>query len=98
MDGDTLSGGEIQRLSMARLLLRNQTNIWILDEPTTGLDTDHTDQLMTLIDKQAKTLIVATHDLRLLPYFDKILIMIDGEIKEEVVIIHLSKIKDIYIK
>ncbi len=82
MDGDTLSGGEIQRLSMARLLLRNQTNIWILDEPTTGLDTDHTDQLMTLIDKQAKTLIVATHDLRLLPYFDKILIMIDGEIKE----------------
>ena len=82
MDGDTLSGGEIQRLSMARLLLRNQTNIWILDEPTTGLDTHRTDQLMTLIDKQAKTLIVATHDLRLLPYFDKILIMIDGEIKE----------------
>lgn len=82
MDGDTLSGGEIQRLSMARLLLKNQANIWILDEPTTGLDTHRTDQLMTLIDKQAKTLIVATHDLRLLPYFDKILIMIDGEIKE----------------
>ena len=82
MDGNTLSGGEIQRLSMARLLLKNQANIWILDEPTTGLDTNHTEQLMTLIDKQAKTLIVATHDLRLLPYFDKILIMIDGEIKE----------------
>ncbi|MEJ7485931.1 thiol reductant ABC exporter subunit CydC [Staphylococcus pasteuri] len=82
MDGNTLSGGEIQRLSMARLLLKNQANIWILDEPTTGLDTHRTDQLMTLIDKQAKTLIVATHDLRLLPYFDKILIMIDGEIKE----------------
>ncbi|MEJ7479727.1 thiol reductant ABC exporter subunit CydC, partial [Staphylococcus pasteuri] len=80
MDGNTLSGGEIQRLSMARLLLKNQANIWILDEPTTGLDTHRTDQLMTLIDKQAKTLIVATHDLRLLPYFDKILIMIDGEI------------------
>ncbi|QQT10732.1 thiol reductant ABC exporter subunit CydC [Staphylococcus pasteuri] len=82
MDGNTLSGGEIQRLNMARLLLKNQANIWILDEPTTGLDTHRTDQLMTLIDKQAKTLIVATHDLRLLPYFDKILIMIDGEIKE----------------
>ncbi|MFU0768696.1 thiol reductant ABC exporter subunit CydC [Staphylococcus pasteuri] len=82
MDGNTLSGGEIQRLSMARLLLKNQANIWILDEPTTGLDTHRTDQLMTLIDKQAKTLIVATHDLRLLPYFDKIFIMIDGEIKE----------------
>ncbi|TGV00852.1 cysteine ABC transporter ATP-binding protein, partial [Mesorhizobium sp. M8A.F.Ca.ET.173.01.1.1] len=34
------------------------------------------------IHKQSQTLIVATHDLRLLPKFDKIVVMVDGEIIE----------------
>src|SRR5699024_5443951 len=35
--GDTVSGGELQRIGIARLLLNNKP-IWILDEPTTALD------------------------------------------------------------
>lgn len=83
MDGETLSGGEIQRLSIARLLLKTKAKIWMLDEPTTGLDIEHTVQMMHLLLKQVETMIVSTHDLRLLPDFDSIIVMIDGEIKEQ---------------
>lgn len=83
MDGETLSGGEIQRLSIARLLLKTKAKIWMLDEPTTGLDIEHTEQMMHLLLKQVETMIVSTHDLRLLPDFDRIIVMIDGEIKEQ---------------
>lgn len=83
MDGETLSGGEIQRLSIARLLLKTKAKIWMLDEPTTGLDIEHTVQMMHLLLKQVETMIVSTHDLRLLPDFDRIIVMIDGEIREQ---------------
>ena len=38
---------------------------------------------MQLIDEQVETLVIATHDLKLLPYFDKIVVLIDGQIKEQ---------------
>ncbi len=66
LSGQTLSGGEIQRLALARLLLK-PSSLWILDEPTTALDVHHTNVVMDLIHKHAETLVVATHDLRLLP-------------------------------
>ncbi|EHJ07071.1 thiol reductant ABC exporter subunit CydC [Staphylococcus simiae] len=82
-NGSTLSGGEIQRLSLARLLLNKDKPIWILDEPTTALDTKNSEQAMQLIEANAETLIVATHDLNLLPMFDIIVVMIDGKIIEQ---------------
>lgn len=82
LDGDNLSGGEKQRLSIARLLLRDSAKTWILDEPTTALDVDNSTKIMNLIELSSKTLIVATHDLELLKRFDTIIVMIDGEIKE----------------
>ena len=80
--GNTLSGGEIQRIGIARLLLK-EAPIWVLDEPTTALDIYHTNHVMDEIHKQSQTLIVATHDLRLLPKFDKIVVMVDGKIIEQ---------------
>lgn len=82
LSGQTLSGGEIQRLALARLLLK-PASLWILDEPTTALDVHHTNVVMDLVQKQAETLVVATHDLRLLPNFDKIIVMQEGAILEE---------------
>ena len=82
LNGENLSGGEVQRLSLARLLLRDDARIWILDEPTTALDIDNTKKVMNLIEKASETLIVATHDLDVLSRFDKIVVMLDGEMKE----------------
>jgi len=82
LSGQTLSGGEIQRLALARLLLK-PSSLWILDEPTTALDVHHTNVVMDLVHNHAETLVVATHDLRLLPHFDKVIVMQEGTILEE---------------
>ncbi|WP_251518899.1 thiol reductant ABC exporter subunit CydC [Staphylococcus sp. Marseille-Q6910] len=81
ISGETLSGGEAQRIGIARLLLRNAP-IWVLDEPTTSLDINHSDDVMALIQEHAQTLIVATHDLRILPKFDRIIVISEGQIVE----------------
>ena len=76
LSGNNVSGGELQRISIARLLLK-ESDLWIMDEPTTALDIYNTDKIMSLIHDYAETLVIATHDLRLLPYFDEIIVMID---------------------
>ncbi|WP_181892399.1 ATP-binding cassette domain-containing protein, partial [Citrobacter portucalensis] len=69
LDGHILSGGEIQRLAIARMLLKDTGSIWILDEPTTALDKQNSLKVMDVIEANTKTLIVATHDLTLLSRF-----------------------------
>ncbi|PWZ92088.1 hypothetical protein DD924_21040, partial [Staphylococcus pseudintermedius] len=46
---NTLSGGEFQRLALARLMLR-EASIWLLDEPTTALDIENTKDVMRQIN------------------------------------------------
>lgn len=58
-----LSGGELQRVSLARALVVNPKVI-LADEPTGNLDWDTADELMKLlekINKEGKTIIMATH-------------------------------------
>lgn len=76
---NTLSGGEFQRLALARLLLRHRS-IWLLDEPTTALDIKNTKDVMYQIHQQAETLVVATHDVQYLSQFDRVVIMQEGMI------------------
>ncbi len=60
-----LSGGEQQRVAMARILLK-PSDIILADEPTGSLDRDNRDTIMrmlTEINKSGKTVIVVTHDL-----------------------------------
>lgn len=83
LNGSTLSGGEIQRLAIARMMLKEHSKTWILDEPSTALDQQNTTKVMDLIEAQAQTLIVATHDLNLLSRFDTIIVMINGKIVEK---------------
>lgn len=59
-----LSGGEQQRVSIARCILK-PSNIILADEPTGSLDEDNREKVMTLLrklNKEGKTIIIVTHD------------------------------------
>jgi ATP-binding cassette subfamily C protein CydD len=61
--GYGLSGGQVQRIALARAFLKN-ADIILLDEPTANLDGAHKALLLDVIDQlfSDKTLIIATHD------------------------------------
>jgi len=82
-----LSGGQNQRVAIARALANNPSII-LADEPTAALDAKRSVDVVKLLRKIAKekevTIIMVTHDDRLLPYCDKVLTIVDKkvEIKE----------------
>ncbi|MGV3224890.1 amino acid ABC transporter ATP-binding/permease protein [Staphylococcus hyicus] len=71
LNKNALSGGEFQRLAIARLWLK-QAPVWILDEPTKGIDAKRVVHIMQQIHDTAETLIVATHNLDILRDFDAV--------------------------
>jgi cell division transport system ATP-binding protein len=75
-----LSGGEIQRVSLARALAVNP-KIVLADEPTGNLDWETADNLMKLFEKinsEGKTVIMATHNLEIIKKYKKRTINIVG--------------------
>ncbi|XOT95607.1 ATP-binding cassette domain-containing protein, partial [Alcaligenes pakistanensis] len=71
--GQQLSLGQQRRLCLARVLL-SPAHIWFLDEPTASLDGPTSQALMQdiLVAARGKTVIMATHDTRLLPLVDRV--------------------------
>ncbi|WP_077603399.1 thiol reductant ABC exporter subunit CydC [Oceanobacillus sojae] len=82
--GTNLSGGEKQRLALARLFLR-EASIWLLDEPTSSLDSITEQQIMDEIGKVTKyqTVVTVRHRLTGLENMDRIIVMNQGEIVEQ---------------
>ena len=82
-----LSGGEQQRVTIARALVNNP-DILLLDEPTGDLDTKNADIVMSLLIElnllQGITMIMITHDVALKNYGQKIVRVIDGKIHHEI--------------
>ncbi len=71
----TLSGGEQQRVALARLIVK-PCQIILADEPTGNLDEENTEIVIKLLFKmneQGKTIIMVTHNHSLLHYFNKII-------------------------
>lgn len=79
-----LSGGQLQRIALARLLLRN-TPVIILDEATSALDNSSEQQFLRVLDqlRNTKTVIVAAHRLSAAREADKVLVMDGGSIVEQ---------------
>lgn len=79
--GRTLSGGELRRLGLARALLHNAP-LWILDEPTEGLDAETERHILDLLNSHCKnkTLLMITHRITGIDKMDRVCIMDDGKI------------------
>ena len=82
-NGSTLSGGECQRLSIARALLKDAPVI-LLDEATASLDVDNETEIQEAISKlvNGKTVLVIAHRMRTVENADKIVVLSDGVVSE----------------
>ena len=81
--GHRLSGGEKQRLAIARLLLKDPA-VMILDEATSHLDNDNEAQVQAALDAAmaGRTAIVIAHRLSTVRHADRIAVLEDGRIVE----------------
>lgn len=81
-DIDNVSGGEKQRIVIARELLKNRSII-LADEPNSALDIQSNNILLDSIEDEEKTLIMITHKIdNSLDKFDKLLVINKGELVE----------------
>ncbi|MFE5089501.1 ABC transporter ATP-binding protein [Streptomyces sp. NPDC056638] len=78
-----LSGGQLQRIAIARAMLRDAP-VLLLDEPTTGLDRMAAQRILAPLRRLAegRTTIVITHDLALAANADRILVLDEGRLVE----------------
>ena len=79
-----LSGGQCQRLAIARALLKENVSIYIFDEATSNIDVESEEIIMSVIHELAKTktVILISHRLANVMGSDCIYFLEDGEIKE----------------
>jgi putative ABC transport system ATP-binding protein len=84
---DQLSAGEQQRVALARALA-NEPAILLADEPTGNLDFTTGTEILDLIwdscDRLGQTIVLVTHDARAAAYADRVLIVRDGTIRDEI--------------
>ncbi len=80
-----LSGGELQRLALARALLRERARVWLLDEPTAHLDAFSTRAVESLIRAVAatRTVVLVAHRLSAARSADWVAVMSDGRVIEQ---------------
>lgn len=83
-----LSGGEQQRVAVARALVNNPTLI-LADEPTGNLDSKSGDEVIKLLREISQTgnvtIIMVTHNLDITKYCDKVIYIKDGKMEKQVV-------------
>jgi putative ABC transport system ATP-binding protein len=79
-----MSGGEKQRLAIGRALIKDP-DICFADEPTSALDWEHgrsvVEFLAAMAHERNATVLIVTHDPRVLPFSDRVLYLEDGRLR-----------------
>jgi putative ABC transport system ATP-binding protein len=93
----SLSGGQNQRVAIARALV-NQPELILADEPTAALDKKSGREVVLLMQKLAKeegrTILMVTHDNRILDVADRIISMVDGRLESDENLDHFVSTRD----
>ena len=79
--GQNLSGGQRQKISIARAIISNP-KVLFLDEPTSALDNESEKNIMECLLNMHTTLVVVAHRLSMIEEFDRIIVMRHGRIIE----------------
>ncbi len=84
---DQLSGGQRQRVAIARALA-NKPKLILADEPTAALDAEKSREVIELLrelsNQEGSTCVIVTHDNRIIDVADRIINMVDGRIRSNV--------------
>ena len=83
-EGTYLSGGEQQRIALARAILKDAP-IVVLDEATASLDVENETKVQEALSRllAGKTVLVIAHRMRTVVAADKIIVLSDGQVVEE---------------
>ena len=85
---DQMSGGEQQRTAIARALIMHPAVVYA-DEPTGNLDAESAENVAAMLSlaaaKYKQTIVMVTHDKQMAEYADRILNIVDGQVRTEAV-------------
>jgi putative ABC transport system ATP-binding protein len=93
----SLSGGQRQRVAIARALA-NRPKLVLADEPTAALDKDATLNVLSLLKQMTTengtTVLMVTHDHRIIDLADRLIHMVDGHIASDVVLDSAQRVRE----
>ncbi|HEY5010476.1 MAG TPA: ATP-binding cassette domain-containing protein, partial [Acidimicrobiales bacterium] len=77
---EELSRGERARVALVRAMVTDPS-LYLLDELTSGLGTDETSNVLSLLASTGATVIVATHDQQVMTWCDEVVELADGSLR-----------------